>query len=178
MGPNRCGSVTPAAGCLTGRRPFRTVRRMKTPVAALAAITVSALAVALPVAATAAPARMPAATVAASGNFHTTDNAVACHWITYKPVSARLAASAKIHCERFSDKTFVTLQTNGTVTTSHSGTAVARGANSHSGGWLHRYTAKTFCMAENYFGKPAISCTRSGKGSFTIGAGGVLVHAG
>ena len=109
---------------------------------ALAAITVSALALALPVAATAAPAPMPAATVAASGNFHTTDNAVACHWITYKPVSVGLAASVKVHCERFSDKTFVTLQTNGTVTTSHSGTAVAKG-NSHPLGWFHRYTVRS-----------------------------------
>jgi hypothetical protein len=151
---------------------------MKTPLAALAALTVVALAAALPVAATAAPAPMPAATVAASGNFHTTDNAVACHWITYKPVSVGLAASVKVHCERFSDKTFVTLQTNGTVTMSHSGTAVARGAGSHSNGWLHRYTTKTTCIAELYVGKPGISCTRSGKGSFTISAGGVNVHAG
>jgi len=151
---------------------------MKTSLAALAALTVAALAAVLPVTATAAPALAPAATVEASGNFHTPDNAVACHWITYKPVSAALAASVKIHCERFSDKTFVTMQTNGTVTTSHSGTAVAKGASSHGNGWLHRYTAKTTCIAELYFGKPGVSCTRSGKGSFTIGAGGLNVKAG
>lgn len=174
---NCCRSVTPTVCGLTGWLGFRTVRSMKTPLAALAALTVVALAAALPVAATAAPAPMPAATVAASGNFHTTDNAVACHWITYKPVSAALAASVKIHCERFSDKTFVTLQTNGTVTTSHSGTAVAKG-NSHPLGWFHRYTMRSSCTMENFGGHVAVDCARSGKGEFTIGAGGVSVHPG
>jgi hypothetical protein len=120
---------------------------------------------------------MPAATVAASGNFHTRDNAVACDWITYKPVSARLAASAKIHCERFSDKTFVTTQTNGTVTTSHSGTAVARGAKSHSGGWLHRYTAKTSAWPRTTSVSPRFPALDPAKVR-SRSAPGVLVHAG
>ncbi|HEU0193650.1 MAG TPA: hypothetical protein VFQ71_05590 [Gaiellales bacterium] len=152
---------------------------MNVPLAALAALTVSALAAVLPVtAAAAAPAPVPAAAVAASGNFHTPDNAVACHWITYRPISAALAASVKIHCERLADKTFVTLQTNGTITTSHSGTAVARGTASHGNGWLHRYTAKTVCIAELIYGKPGVTCTRSGNGSFAISAGGLNVHPG
>jgi hypothetical protein len=98
--------------------------------------------------------------------------------MTSSPTSSRFARRAARNNEARPPCSICPNRCNGTVTTSHSGTAVARGVNSHSGGWLHHYTAKTFCMAENYFGKPAISCTRSGKGSFTIGAGGVLVHAG
>lgn len=117
-----------------------------------------------------------AASVAVSGNFHVAAGAVGCQFVEYGPVSADLGSAASIRCERYSDHTFISMSTSGTITETHGGTKVQPGTVGHSGKWFHRYATNVGCeTAIGYAGKPAVTCLH-GTRSFVLGPGGAIIY--